>query len=54
MLIVAGLYLVVWGKSEESKYGKEKVAIPSLFENNPTKSFLIQPLLHCTSENGDI
>lgn len=57
VLIVAGLYLVVWGKGEESKFAEEKDAIPSVSENNqrrgPCKSSLIQPLLGFESENGD-
>ncbi|KAM3708892.1 hypothetical protein ACJW31_02G130800 [Castanea mollissima] len=57
MLIVVGLYLVVWCKSEEGKFAKENLAIPSVSENNQrtssSKSPLIQPLLRCQCENGD-
>ncbi|XP_075655861.1 protein WALLS ARE THIN 1-like [Castanea sativa] len=57
VFIVLGLYLVVWGKSEESKFAKENLAIPSVSENNQrtssSKSPLIQPLLRCQCENGD-
>ncbi|KAJ0040068.1 hypothetical protein Pint_28364 [Pistacia integerrima] len=52
LLIIAGLYLVVLGKNEESKYSTEKVVIiSSLSDNNgvegPSKSSLIQPLIDC-------
>ncbi|KAM4117522.1 hypothetical protein ACB094_02G131100 [Castanea mollissima] len=57
VLIVVGLYLVVWCKSEEGKFAKENLAIPSVSENNQrtssSKSPLIQPLLRCQCENGD-
>uniref|UniRef100_A0A7N2M0D9 WAT1-related protein n=1 Tax=Quercus lobata TaxID=97700 RepID=A0A7N2M0D9_QUELO len=46
VLIVAGLYLVVWGKSEERKFDEEE---PSVSENSNGESSsnasLIQPLL---------
>lgn len=50
-LLIVGLYLVVLGKSEESKYESQKTVIPSLSKNNPMEdpaeeSSLIQPLLH--------
>lgn len=59
VLIMAGLYLVVWGKSEESKFAEEKAAIPSVdHENNnqrksTSKSSLVQPLIRAQSENVD-
>lgn len=57
VLIVAGLYLVVWGKGEESKFAEEKAAIPPVSVYNqirgPCKSSLIQPLLSFESENSE-
>uniref|UniRef100_A0A7N2LZV0 WAT1-related protein n=1 Tax=Quercus lobata TaxID=97700 RepID=A0A7N2LZV0_QUELO len=54
VLIVVGLYLVVWGKNEESKFAKENLAIPSMSKRtSSSKSPLIQPLLCCQCENGD-
>ncbi|XP_041020695.1 protein WALLS ARE THIN 1-like isoform X2 [Juglans microcarpa x Juglans regia] len=54
VLIVAGLYLVVWGKSEESKFAMQKASIPSMPENKkrkcPSRSPLIQPLITSFSE----
>ncbi|GMY12151.1 protein WALLS ARE THIN 1-like [Fagus crenata] len=54
VLIVAGLYLVVWGKNEESKFDEEKPATPSVSENNNGESSsnasLIQPLLPTSSD----
>ncbi|XWS45493.1 hypothetical protein CRYUN_Cryun15aG0141200 [Craigia yunnanensis] len=48
-LIIAGLYLVILGKSQESKFLSENNLIYSLSENNqvedPVESSLIQPLL---------
>nr|POE75839.1 protein walls are thin 1 [Quercus suber] len=50
VLIVAGLYLVVWGKSEERKFDEEK---PSVSENSNGESSsnasLTQPLLPTSS-----
>ncbi|KAL5557613.1 hypothetical protein UlMin_039849 [Ulmus minor] len=49
VLIVLGLYVVVWGKNEESKFGKEKIEFGSISESNKGtssgKSSLVQPLL---------
>jgi len=50
MLIIAGLYLVVWGKSEETKLATAKDAI-MLSSNDsqarfPGKSSLVQPLFN--------
>ena len=54
VLIVAGLYLVVWGKNEESKFDEEKPATPSVSENNngdsSSNASLIQPLLPTSSD----
>ncbi|KAG8659973.1 hypothetical protein MANES_02G099800v8 [Manihot esculenta] len=53
-LIIAGLYLVVWGKSEESKFATTKVATSFMSENNQAdgtgKSSLLQALLPGSSE----
>lgn len=50
MLIIAGLYLVVWGKSEETKLATAKDAIMLSSDNSPArfpgKSSLVQPLLN--------
>ncbi|XP_041021661.1 protein WALLS ARE THIN 1-like [Juglans microcarpa x Juglans regia] len=58
VLIIVGLYLVLWGKSEERKFAQEKLAIqptPDQYENNRAtshiKSSLTQPLLPSSSEN---
>lgn len=57
VLIIVGLYLVLWGKSEERKFAQEKVAIlatPEQGNNRATshvKSSLTQPLLPPSSEN---
>ncbi|KAL3721627.1 hypothetical protein ACJRO7_034031 [Eucalyptus globulus] len=57
VFIVAGLYLVLWGKSEERKFAKPKVAIQSTQDhgNNRTSSHiapsLAQPLLPPTSDD---
>ncbi|KAL6224547.1 hypothetical protein ACLB2K_003402 [Fragaria x ananassa] len=48
VLIVAGLYLVVWGKNEESKFGKERGEIPSMPADEG--SFLFQSLLASSSK----
>ncbi|KAJ4714288.1 WAT1-related protein [Melia azedarach] len=54
LLIIAGLYLVVLGKNEESKYTTEKAMISSIAENTwvegPGKSSLEQPLLPTNDE----
>ncbi|TYG37558.1 hypothetical protein ES288_D13G151000v1 [Gossypium darwinii] len=44
-LIIAGLYLVILGKSEESKYLSENEPIYSVSENNDMESTFIRPLL---------
>jgi hypothetical protein len=50
MLIIAGLYLVVWGKSEETKLATAKDAIMLSSDDSqarfPGKSSLVQPLLN--------
>ncbi|KAI6688779.1 hypothetical protein NL676_025607 [Syzygium grande] len=57
VLIIAGLYLVLWGKSAESKFAKQKVAIQSTQDhgNNRTACHitpsLAQPLLAPTSDD---
>ncbi|PON52006.1 Plant-drug/metabolite exporter [Parasponia andersonii] len=58
VLIIVGLYLVLWGKSEEKKFiAQEKAAIQSTLEhtNNRTpahiKTSLTQPLLPPSTEN---
>ncbi|KAI9118056.1 hypothetical protein K1719_010388 [Acacia pycnantha] len=55
-LIVVGLYLVLWGKSEEKKFAKEQIAIVSAAEHVPrptshSKNSLTQPLISSSSEN---
>ncbi|XP_021685548.2 protein WALLS ARE THIN 1 isoform X2 [Hevea brasiliensis] len=53
-LIIAGLYLVVWGKIEESKFATTKAATSSMSENNQAGSMgkpsLLQALLTGFSE----
>ncbi|PPD93537.1 hypothetical protein GOBAR_DD09517 [Gossypium barbadense] len=44
-LIIAGLYLVILGKSEESKYLSENEPIYSVSENNDMESTFVRPLL---------
>ncbi|TYI74039.1 hypothetical protein E1A91_D07G172400v1 [Gossypium mustelinum] len=44
-LIMAGLYLVILGKSEESKYLSKNEPIYSVSENNDMESTFIRPLL---------
>ncbi|MFQ6645050.1 hypothetical protein Gotur_019606 [Gossypium turneri] len=44
-LIMVGLYLVILGKSEESKYLSENEPIYSVSENNDMESTFIRPLL---------
>ncbi|KAK6939406.1 EamA domain [Dillenia turbinata] len=58
VLIIAGLYLVLWGKNEEQKFiAKEKAAVQSPPENNNSrtpahvKSSLTQPLLPPSTES---
>uniref|UniRef100_A0A5B7AF29 WAT1-related protein n=1 Tax=Davidia involucrata TaxID=16924 RepID=A0A5B7AF29_DAVIN len=57
VLIITGLYLVLWGKSEERKFSAQKVVIqsPADHGNNRTtshiKSSLAQPLLPQSTEN---
>ncbi|KAE9586151.1 putative EamA domain-containing protein [Lupinus albus] len=58
VLIVAGLYLVLWGKSEEKKFAKEQLAITSTTHEHSiirpashAKASLIQPLLPSSTEN---
>ncbi|XP_077245740.1 protein WALLS ARE THIN 1-like [Tasmannia lanceolata] len=55
VLIITGLYLVLWGKSEERKFAKETAVVISASSehgNNATaKSSLIQPLLPSSSES---
>ncbi|KAK9129752.1 hypothetical protein Sjap_010239 [Stephania japonica] len=56
VLIILGLYLVLWGKSEEKKFASAAatVVVPSIVENRTaihTKSSLAQPLLSSSAEN---
>lgn len=58
VLIISGLYFVLWGKSEEKKFAaKEKAAIPSTAEHGNVrtsshiKSSLTQPLLPPSTES---
>ncbi|KAK8648949.1 hypothetical protein V6N13_129691 [Hibiscus sabdariffa] len=59
VLIIAGLYLVLWGKSEERKFAaQEKRALESTPErgnssrtSSHVKTSLTQPLLHHPTEN---
>ncbi|TYH84495.1 hypothetical protein ES332_D02G200700v1, partial [Gossypium tomentosum] len=44
-LIIAGLYLVILGKSEESKYLSKNEPIYSVSKNNAMESTFIWPLL---------
>ncbi|KAL9245577.1 hypothetical protein vseg_019213 [Gypsophila vaccaria] len=54
VLIITGLYLVLWGKNEESKFAKATIQPTVENRNNDTssqsKSALIQPLLPPSSE----
>ncbi|XP_074273361.1 protein WALLS ARE THIN 1-like [Silene latifolia] len=54
-LIIAGLYLVLWGKNEESKFAKAAIQATPENGNNrissQIKSALTQPLLPPSSEN---
>lgn len=60
VLIISGLYLVLWGKSEEAKLAKQKMAIQpapdhgsnrAVSDSAKTASSLTQPLLTPSSEN---
>ncbi|KAK7382984.1 hypothetical protein VNO78_28649 [Psophocarpus tetragonolobus] len=57
VLIVAGLYFVLWGKSEERKFAREELAIASTAEHSiirpasHAKASLTQPLLSSSTEN---
>ncbi|XP_027332391.1 protein WALLS ARE THIN 1-like [Abrus precatorius] len=57
VLIVGGLYFVLWGKSEERKIAREQLAITSNAEHgiirppSHTKASLTQPLLSSSTEN---
>ncbi|GAU15253.1 hypothetical protein TSUD_03200, partial [Trifolium subterraneum] len=59
VLIVAGLYFVLWGKSEEKKFAKEQLAIASSTTEHSSiirpashaKASLTQPFLSSSTEN---
>ncbi|KAF6154018.1 hypothetical protein GIB67_026672 [Kingdonia uniflora] len=57
VLIIIGLYLVLWGKSEEKKFAKALALISSTAaehgnnRTSSTKSALVQPLLSPSTEN---
>ncbi|KAL5706649.1 WD repeat-containing protein wat1 [Ranunculus cassubicifolius] len=57
VLIIIGLYLVLWGKSEERKFAMASAAIPTIVDHitnratGHTKSSLVQPLLPPLTEN---
>jgi len=57
VLIVAGLYFVLWGKSEERKFAREQLAIASSTDHSiirpasHAKASLAQPLLSSSTEN---
>lgn len=59
ILIVAGLYFVLWGKSEETKFAKEQLAIASsTTEHSNTRSTSVskesslnEPFLSSSTEN---
>lgn len=57
VLIITGLYLVLWGKNEERKFSMQKAEIQSNADqgNNRTTSHikpsLAQPLLSQSTEN---
>ncbi|KAL2454913.1 Protein WALLS ARE THIN 1 [Abeliophyllum distichum] len=58
VLIIVGLYLVLWGKNEERKFSMPKAAIQSTADHgtnrtltNPIKSSLAQPLISQSTEN---
>ncbi|KAK2452339.1 WD repeat-containing protein wat1 [Trifolium repens] len=48
VLIVAGLYFVLWGKSEEKKFAKEQLAIAS---SNAEHSSIIRPASHAKASS---
>ncbi|XP_062102495.1 protein WALLS ARE THIN 1-like [Humulus lupulus] len=54
VLVATGLYLVVWGKNEESKFALESMKLPSMSNNDKGKNFekstLVQPLIHTSNE----
>lgn len=57
-MIVVGLYLVLWGKSEEKKFAKEQLTVASTAEHGGAtrpaghaKATLTQPLLPPSTEN---
>ncbi|KAK9284902.1 hypothetical protein L1049_024083 [Liquidambar formosana] len=56
VVIIAGLYMVVWGKSAERKFAIEKAGMSSKVENDWAtscgKSSLVQPLLSNSSSNS--
>ncbi|KAL2521093.1 Protein WALLS ARE THIN 1 [Forsythia ovata] len=58
VLIIVGLYLVLWGKNEERKFSVPKAVIQSTEDHgtnrtltNPIKSSLAQPLISQSTEN---
>ncbi|PNX96903.1 auxin-induced protein 5ng4-like [Trifolium pratense] len=58
VLIVAGLYFVLWGKNEEKKFAKEQLAIASsttehsiIRPSSHAKASLTQPFLSSSTEN---
>ncbi|CAJ1972499.1 unnamed protein product [Sphenostylis stenocarpa] len=57
VLIVGGLYFVLWGKSEEKKFAREQLAIASTTDHSiirpasHAKASLAQPLLSSSTEN---
>ncbi|AES59596.1 putative EamA domain-containing protein [Medicago truncatula] len=60
VLIVAGLYFVLWGKSEEKKFAKEQLAIASSTEHSiirpssHAKASLTQPFLSSSSSTENV
>lgn len=57
VLIITGLYLVLWGKNEERKFAMQKAVIQSPVDHGSNrttsrpKSPLAQPLLSQSTEN---
>jgi len=57
VLIVSGLYFVLWGKSEERKFAREQLAIASTTDHSiirpasHAKASLAQPLLSSSTEH---
>ena len=56
VLIISGLYLVLWGKSEESKFAKAALPGPAAEQGSTKatghiKSSLTQPLLPPSTEH---